>query len=348
MANKLPPELAKKKEATLETLRQRRLPFMTHWKELSDMYLPRRYIWLMPVGEQSRMISKNSYILDPSGTKAARTLASGMMNGITSPARPWFRLRVDGQFEDDSAVQIWLEECARRMLLVIAESNFYNAIAVLYMDLTVFNTATMLIYEDFEDVIRCYNPCAGEYYLANSDRMIVDSFYREFINSVAQVGERWDTENMSTGTQEALRAGGAALTREVAICHAIEPNTEIGGSGSKKGVRVLPALFTYREVYWVRGQKDRKPLSIRGFREKPFAVARWAKRSNEPYGANSPCMEALGDSKQVQLESLRKAEFIEKGVRPPMGADPALKNEPASIVPATITYMDTTGGKKGF
>jgi hypothetical protein len=59
-------------------------------------------------------------------------------------------------------------------------------------------------------------------------------------------------------------------------------------------------------------------------------------------------MDALGDTKQVQLETLRKAEFIEKGVRPPMGADPALKNEPASIVPGNITYIGADGQKKGF
>jgi hypothetical protein len=59
-------------------------------------------------------------------------------------------------------------------------------------------------------------------------------------------------------------------------------------------------------------------------------------------------MDALGDNKQVQLETRRKAEFIEKGVRPPMGADPELKNEPASIIPAQITYMNTGNGKKGF
>ena len=59
-------------------------------------------------------------------------------------------------------------------------------------------------------------------------------------------------------------------------------------------------------------------------------------------------MDALGDDKQLQLETVRKAEFIEKGVRPPMGANPELKNEPNSILPGHTTYMSTDGGKKGF
>jgi hypothetical protein len=76
-------------------------------------------------------------------------------------------------------------------------------------------------------------------------------------------------------------------------------------------------------------------------------VARWSTVSNDPYG-RSPCMDALGDNKQIQLETRRKAEFIDKGVRPPMGANVELKNEPSSIISGMITYMSTEGGKKGF
>lgn len=45
---------------------------------------------------------------------------------------------------------------------------------------------------------------------------------------------------------------------------------------------------------------------------------------------------------------MRKGEFIEKGVRPPMGAPVELKNEPASIMPGMITYGTATNGKIGF
>ena len=43
-----------------------------------------------------------------------------------------------------------------------------------------------------------------------------------------------------------------------------------------------------------------------------------------------------------------KAEAIEKMVRPPMGADPELKNERSSIPIGHITYVDTEHNKKGF
>ena len=59
-------------------------------------------------------------------------------------------------------------------------------------------------------------------------------------------------------------------------------------------------------------------------------------------------MDALGDNKQLQRQTLRKDELQEKIARPPMGADPELKNEPSSVLPGMKTYVNTAGGKKGF
>jgi diaminopimelate epimerase len=42
---------------------------------------------------------------------------------------------------------------------------------------------------------------------------------------------------------------------------------------------------------------------------------------------------------------MRKAEFIGKGVRPPMGASPELKSEPASIIEGNITYFNSDGNE---
>jgi hypothetical protein len=79
-----------------------------------------------------------------------------------------------------SPVSLWLAECERILYLIFSESNFYNAIAQFYFDLVVFGTATMLVYEDFENVINCINPCAGEYYIDIDGKYRPTIFYREF------------------------------------------------------------------------------------------------------------------------------------------------------------------------
>jgi len=140
-----------------------------HYRILADYILPRRYNWLCTPTERRAKMTKNPNILDATGTSSARVLAAGLMNGITSPSRPWFKLRTgDMNLDNNIVVQRWLDEVQRRMLRVMAESNFYNAMAVMYLDLVVFGTAAMLIYEDDETIARCYNAACGEYVLAQS------------------------------------------------------------------------------------------------------------------------------------------------------------------------------------
>lgn len=50
-------------------------------------------------------------------------------------------------------------------------------------------------------------------------------------------------------------------------------------------------------------------------------------------------MDALPDVKQLQLETRRKAQGIDKLVNPPMIADIQLKNQPASLLPGGVTYI---------
>jgi hypothetical protein len=61
-------------------------------------------------------------------------------------------------------------------------------------------------------------------------------------------------------------------------------------------------------------------------------------------------MDALGDQKQLQLESRRKQQAIDKMVNPPLVADIQLKNKPASLLPGGITYVNnfSSSGKPGM
>lgn len=310
-----------------------RYSWWVHWREIAEYTLPRRYIWLVTPNKSNRGGQLSTKILDATGTLAARTCASGMMSGITSPTRPWFKLSIDGYDPADEAseVSLWLAEVVKRMSRVFAESNFYNAVAVLYFDLVVFGTGAMLIYEDFDDVIRCYNPCLGEYFLANSSKMKVDTFYREYVQTVAQVVQEFGIENCSQTVRSLYQNGGANLTREVKIRHAIEPN--LGG---------VPSIFKFRELYWEAGTSDGDQfLRKKGFHEAPGMFPRWDISGNDAYG-RGPGMDALGDTKQLQQEQLRKAQAIDKLVNPPMVADVQLKNQPASLLPGAITYVNGT------
>src|SRR6059058_5782097 len=126
-------------EGRLIGLRVNRYSWWTHARELADYFLPRRYKWLITQNQQNRGSPINQHILDSTGTLAARNLAAGMMSGISSPTRPWFKLKI-GRLDSTqtSPTSLWLAECERLMYLIFAESNFYVAIAIFYFDLVVF------------------------------------------------------------------------------------------------------------------------------------------------------------------------------------------------------------------
>ena len=336
-------------------LRVNRYSWWTHWRELADYFLPRRYKWIVTPNQQARGSPINQHILDSTGVICARNLASGLVSGKSSPTRPWFKLRV-GTVDSTttSPTSLWLAECERILYLIFAESNFYNSIAQFYFDLVIFGTAVMLIYEDFDNVINCINPCAGEYYIDIDGKYRPTIFYREFTLTVSATVNEFGYDQCS----ESIRSlyddpGGANLTRELIIAHSIEPNDD--GRAAEFG---FSDRFKFRELYWEWGGSaspqgsNYQPqgfLRKKGYFDMPNICCRWDLVSNDPYG-RSPGMDALPDQKQCQLETRRKAQAIDKMVNPPLVADVQLKNEPASLLPGGMTYVQgfTTSGKPGI
>jgi hypothetical protein len=315
-------------------LENNRYSWWQHWRLLATYTLPRRYKWLVTPNEAARGSPINSAIIDSTSMLAARTLTSGLLSGLTNPATPWFSLQIDDFTDPASNVVRWLSECTRRMHIVFQESNFYNSMAVMYFDLVVFGTAAVLIYEDYEDVIRCFNPCLGEYYVDVDNKHRVVVFYRKFVMTTAQMVKEFGEENCSESVKRLYKEGGVSLTLEHVVAHALEPNDdELYG---------IPKRFKFRECYWEWGSSQELLLRKKGFEEFPGFVPRWDVVGNDPYG-RSPGMDAYGDDRQLQQETKRKGQAIDKMVNPPLKADVQLKNQPASMLPGGITYVNGMG-----
>lgn len=326
---RISPQESTRLAGVMSALDHDRQPFIQLWRELANYFLPKRYVWLETAAQQRVRNAKNPYILDSTGTTAGRILAAGLMNGITSPSRPWMSLRVPGYDDEGGPVTLWADECTRRMLQVMGESNFYNAMAVQYLDLTFFGTSAVLIYEDPHSVIRCYNSALGEYFLAQDDTQRVNTFAREICLTVRQIVQWFGEENCSTLVRSlnANRDGGSKF-KTVTIQHLIEPNFPDSGVAAK---------FAFIESYWEKGQTGLL-LSRSGFNEVPGIFPRWEVTGNDSYGT-SPGMDALPDTIQLQFETKRKAQGIDKMISPPIVADVQLQHRPTALMPNGITYV---------
>lgn len=339
-------------EARLVMLRNWRQSWWTqNWSDLAQFILPRRSIWLTQStggnptpNNMVRGRQINTAIVDPTATLAVRVCSAGLMSGLASPSRPWFKI-IPGvkRLDLDQEARRWLDDTEDRMYTVIAASNFYNSFAQECEDLVVFGTGPNLIYEDERDLIRLYNPTVGEYFLATDATNRIDGLYRLFVMTIAQIVDFFELENCPKAVQSLWEQKGSALEQEWLVAHSIEPNFEIKGSGVGK----IPGNFTWREVYWLYGKGSETPLSVRGFVDQPFTSARWSIQSNDAYG-RSPGMDVLPDVMQLQVMTRRMAEAIEKQVRPPLIGSMELKNKPTATLPGYLTYVSDMGPGKGI
>lgn len=344
------------KRQQLEILRSQldneRSTFTAHWRDLSDYVQPRRArFYTSDVNKGDR---RNQKIIDSTATMALRTLRSGMMSGVTSPARPWFRLTTgEPQLAEVGAVKVWLSQVQHILQTSFLKSNLYNTLPTVYGDLGLFGTAAMSIEEDFNgDVIYTQSFPIGSYMIAKNNVGRVDTFVREFRMTVQQVVQQFgiepgaseiDWSNISAYVKNLWDIG--QTQQWVEIVHVICPNWNY------KPNRLESRFKKYLSCYYERGLSantsqgylqdgdGEKLLSEKGYDYFPVLCPRWETTGEDVYGTDCPGMLALGDVKQLQLGERRLMEAIEKMIRPPMKAPASMKNQSASILPGDITYM---------
>lgn len=318
--------------ARLGALKAERSSWDPHWKDLSRNLLPRSGRFF--VEDRNKGQRRHNQIYDSTGTRSLRVLAAGMMAGMTSPARPWFRLATGSpEMMKVEAVKIWLADVTRMMLEIFARSNLYRSLHMMYEELGVFGTAPCLILPDFETVIHCYPLTAGEYWITTNAKGEVDTLFREFQKPVGALVEEFGYENCSQSTKSLY--DNRQLDTWVTVVHAIEPR--LTRDSSKRDALNMP----WRSVYFEMGAEGRnKYLRESGFNSFPAIVPRWAVSGQDIYG-NSPGMEALGDVQQLQHEQLRKAQGIDYMTKPPVQMPTSRKGAEVDLLPGGVSYIDS-------
>lgn len=318
-------------------MKNERTSWEAHWKDLASFFLPRRGRFMF--GEKSDGNKRHQNIINGRPLFAARTLASGMMAGLTSPARPWFRLTTpDPQLAEQGDVKFWLSDVEQRMRDVFSKSNLYQALPVFYLELGVFGTAAMAALEDDRDVIR-FNPFTiGTYWLGQDAEGRCDTFSREYRSTVRQLVDKFGIDNVSQAVRDMYQRGD--FEQWVDVCHLVEPNDErMQGMLDARGM-------LYRSMYWEKGRAgEPELLSEKGYRENPILAARWIVTGEDIYGA-SPGMDALGDAKGLQVQEKRKAMAIDKFVDPPMNAPAEFQQRVADLHPGGLNYLGANPNAK--
>lgn len=326
-------------ERRLGQMKTEQQQFRTQWLELADYVAPRSPRFLVDDNTKTGN-TRNNKIIDNTATIALRTLASGLMSGVTNPSRPWFQLRTpDRSLSEFGPVKVWLSDAKDRILETFLQSNLYSLLPAVYSDLGLFGTSALVEEEDPRKNVRFHHFPVGSFFLAVDGLGQVGSCYRETKFTVEQMVQKFGRDQVSSRTRSAYDQGN--YDQWVYVNHAVEEN-ELQDEG-----RLESRHLKYRSVYWEVGERENDWLSDRGWHEMPVVAPRWQTVGNDSYGV-SPGMDALGDVKGLQVMQKRKLQAIDKMVNPPMVGPTSLRNKKASLLSGDITYVDVAQGGQRF
>ena len=126
--------LRQRKLARWGALKLERSTWDTRWREISEVLLP--FSGRFTSTDRNRGDKSFNSILDSTATRANEILSAGLMAGMTSPARPWFRLAVtDEDAMENGNVKKWLNDLTQLMRNIFARSNTYRALHSIYEEL---------------------------------------------------------------------------------------------------------------------------------------------------------------------------------------------------------------------
>ncbi len=330
----------------LQGLRQERNSWESHWQEISDYILPRKGVYDGYRPNDGRV--KSGKIIDSTATRSLRILAAGLQGGLTSPARPWFRLGIsDRDLARHKSVREWISKVENTMYRALARSNFYSCIHSLYTELAGFGTGILYCEPDDERGIRFRTLTAGEYCLATDAQGRVDTVYREFKMTARQLEERFGKQNLPATVHTSLN-----MNRDhwFDVLHVVQPRAEF--DAECMDTMNMP----FESVFLLNGRGGHV-LSESGFMENPYMAPRWDTAAMDVYG-RSPAMDVLADVKMLMEMSKSQIQAVHLTLRPPMkvpsmysrrlnllpgGQNPVEQNQQDSISPLYQVRPDLAG-----
>ena len=310
----------------LEMQKQNWIPL---WQETAKWVAPWRNKYLSHSMHEVGETNSETHILDATASRSLRVLAAGLQSGLTSPARPWFRLRRGGKDATESGPERrWLDEVEAAIYAAFAGSNFYQAIHNLYTELAVFGSATMYMEADDEHVLRCHTLSCGEFSWSCNASGRVDTVLRKSKMTTRQVIQQWGE---TTASAELLKQHAKNPDTFVEVTQLVRPRKNI--NPTKMGKSNMP----FASYIWESGTKGNNFLHKGGYEEFPFLCARWDVLGGDVYG-RSPAMEALPDIRMLQEMTKSQILAIHKVVNPPMRV-PANYKQRLSLIPGAINYI---------
>lgn len=304
-------------------------------KELSHYVMPERGRFrdtdTVPV-DGKKLFTK---VIDHTTGVAAGRLASGLLEGLSSPTKDWVELAVeDTALMELTPVKNFLFTVEQIIKDTLQKTPFYNVAYDAYEEQVVFGIGTMSIEEDPIDVVRFKSYTAGTYYVSSDSNGTINRVDREYSETAQNLFDTFGEENVSERIK--LLVENNHGHEHINVVHVTEPNVDRDITQSDNENMPFTSVY-YEETL---GDDD-KPLRVSGFEDFPYVVPRWRKVGTEDYGV-SPCMRALGTTKALQEIEKDFLRASKKTIDPPVNKPEAFKNK--NMGAGGVNLYDGAGG----
>ncbi len=320
----------KQARETVAFLETQRAGWEAQWQDIAEYVLPRKGRFGGTAASDAGGERRGGRIIDATATRAVRVLAAGMQGGLTSPARPWFRLRLaDRDLMEFGPVRTWLDDVENRLYAALAGSNFYQSIHGMYTELGAFGSADLFHEADDERGMNFTCLTCGEYLWATGARGQVDTVVRRSLMTVRQLALRYGEDRLSRQTRRRLEKEPYGF---VEVVHLVQPRCD--RDIVRRDCRNMP----WASLAFEAGGDSRDVLHEGGYEEFPHLCARWDVTGSEIYG-RSPGMDALPDVKMLQEMAKSQLLAVHKVVNPPMRVPSGYKQR-LNLIPGAQNFVN--------
>jgi hypothetical protein len=270
--------------------------------------------------------------------QASHGLGGNLFSNTISTGQEWFTMRGNQGIENtDRFARQWLYDSTQTSLKYIQNSNFSEAFGSM---ITLYGTfGTGVLETDFDRergslVFRNIN-INEDVFVQENERGLVDSVYRVLRLTARQARQLFGSKALPKAVSDVI-GDESQITRKFKFIHAVYPNPEI--EPERLDYRSMPFLSCY--VF----EEEEKIVYESGYRTFPFAVPRFIKIRNFPYGYGAG-HNALFTMRELNRNEAALIVAIEMAAHPPLFTPDEDSVDTMDLRPNSVVYVDMTQGR---
>lgn len=305
-------------------------------QDVASLFLPRRSEIQQTKKGKGTDAGWWDFIYDSSPIEIAEILAQGQYDLLFTGK--WFE--TDAPMEEGDEENKEREDAyskvGSRMRKVIDKSNFKLEIQEFLTDRSTVHTALILIEGDDEDIVFNTHIPIGQYAIAENYKKRVDMVVRKFELTARQAMDKFGLENDVLGPKVSEAANNPAKMEEkFEFRHIIRPRKD--NVPQSENPQEKPWESTYVNI------SDRVIVRESGYDEQPFAVSRFHRWGDSPWGTG-PAHSQLSRARALQKKEQTLQALGDRITSPGILVGPGQEEDPDPFGVTSVSHEDAALG----